>query len=212
MHSFILGSDWGAVPISDRQTWKSFGCDSLLLHSLMKEQMQGTNNRDETIQQLKRLGFYDRGVVKRRYNDREYYWFGDGEKDVDYEFKYPWELYICPGTISLDIGTAYGDSLVLMGATNREGLTFGFELKSSRYMSTEWSARLNPDVNIIPHNFGVKADGKPEWRIIEGQYSRVVSVAKWIKKRLHLNRKGINYLNHVSFIKIDIDGADVNIV
>ena len=213
VHSIILGSDWGAVPTSDRKTWKSFGCDSLVLPSLMREQMQNTNNRDATIQQLQKLGFYDRAVVKRRYNDREYYWFGNvGEKDVDYEFKYPWELYICPGTISLDIGTAYGDTLVLMGAANREGLTFGFELKSGRYMSTEWSARLNPDINIIPYNFGVKANGEPEWKIIEEQYSRVVPIAKWVQKRLHFNRKGTNYLNHVSFIKIDIDGADVDIV
>ena len=51
----------------------------------------------------------------------------------------------------MDIGTSYGDSLVLMGATNLEGLTFGFELKSGRYMSTEWAVRLNSDLKIIPH-------------------------------------------------------------
>jgi hypothetical protein len=67
-----------------------------------------------------------------------------------------------------------------MAAASGAGVIIGFEINIGSYYVTEWEVRLNPDLNIIPYNFGVSARGNAKWR----RTSRIVPLFSWLQERL----------------------------
>jgi len=152
----------------------------------------------------------------------ELFFFGPKEDvriNANYGKKWPWHKYICPGSISIDVGTEWGDTLLLIAAASQGGVTLGLEVLPGKYLANEWEARLNPQLNIIPHVFGAKFDGGGTGGVtrggeVGGTWSQIhqhgksfrfrsVPLQAWVEDRLEEEEK-----EHISFIKIDIEGMD----
>ena len=194
-----------------RNIWEDTKCNVIALDAVLNYHLQNINSPNDAINRLNEMKLQNVLVYKDfKFNDitTKLTLIGVNDKDADYElYKYPWDQYICPGTIALDIGTAYGDTTLPMALVNgKNGYVLGFDLEPGRYLVLEWLLKLHPTLNIIPYNFGVKADGKPEWVGFNRNTARIVPIFDWFQHKFK------SYVDKVSFIKIDIDGDDINIV
>lgn len=208
-HRVVLGLSWGSLLKADQAGWKDRQCGPLIFHAVLNAQLGGLSTHAQAVARLDelRLSQYLQSKAQRGAAASALHFFGATAQDVAYEFKYPWHRYICPGSIVLDVGTHNGDSTLPMAQATRQGICLGFELDSNRYLSLEWAVRLNPQLHLVPYNFGVTAEGEARWldeRMRRG--ARLVPLFPW------LQRKAPAALAHVSFIKIDIDGGDKDIV
>ena len=192
--------------------WEDSKCNIIGLDAFLNYHLKDINTPTDAINRLNDMKLQNVLVYKDfKYNDTttKFTLIGVNDKDANYElYKYPWDEYICPGTIALDIGTSYGDTTLPMAYVNgNNGYVLGFDLEPGRYLVLEWLLKLHPNLNIIPYNFGVKADGKPEWVSLNNKNTaRIVPIFDWFQHKF----KGL--VDKVSFIKIDIDGDDINIV
>lgn len=206
-HRVVLGLSWGSLLKADQLGWKDRECGSLIFHSVLNTQLCGLSTHAQARARLDELHLSQYLQSKPLRGSSTLHFFGATALDVAYEFKYPWHRYVCPGTIALDVGTHNGDSTLPMAQATRSGICLGFELDSNRYLSLEWAVRLNPQLRIIPFNVGVTAEGEARW-LSEGKRrgARLVPLFPWLQQTAPAA------LSHVSFIKIDIDGGDKDIV
>ena len=209
-HRVVLGLSWGSLLRTDQVEWEDRQCGSLIFHNVLNSQLGGLSTHSQAVARLDELQlsrYLQSKPLRGAAASTSLYFFGVTAQDVAYEFKYPWRRYICPGSIVLDVGTHAGDSTLPMAHATRQGICLGFEIDSNRYLSLEWAVRLNPQLNIVPFNFGVTAKGEARW-LGDGKNRgpRLVPLFPWLQQRAPAA------LSHVSFVKIDIDGEDKDIV
>ena len=187
-------------------------CSVFVGDSVLNSYLNRVTNRDEAIDRIKILNKKD-NLVNITYNTSldvlNLTMFGIDRQDLLYEMKFPWAHYICPKSIAIDIGSRYGDSLFLLGASNKNGVTLGLEPSIEPYIGSEINLRLNPSFNIIPYNFAASETLEYSWKPFErrGNLARFVPLSTWLPRQFQLS-----ILEKLSFIKIDVDGLDVEVV
>ncbi|WP_031529783.1 FkbM family methyltransferase [Dyadobacter crusticola] len=138
--------------------------------------------------------------------------------------------FIRKGSLCIDIGTNIGDTTVPMSlAAGKEGVTLGFDPNPHVFKIMEVNAALNKDkTNIIALPFAVtKEDGEFGYASSEASFGNGGLANEMVEDhgafQLSTKIKGIalekyliaNYadiLPKLSFIKIDVEGADKEVI
>ena len=144
---------WGALAEPDHASWFQKQCPWAALSFVLSEHLGAATTREAALAKAKELGWEDRLVRGKPLPGHDFedemIFFGPKaivEQYSGYERKYPWKMYVCPGSLSLDIGTQWGDTLVSIASVAAGGVVFGFEAMPGPYLANEWEARLNPQV------------------------------------------------------------------
>ncbi|GAB3956578.1 hypothetical protein GCM10028805_46870 [Spirosoma harenae] len=136
------------------------------------------------------------------------------------------------GSFCIDIGANIGDTTVPMAlAVGKDGLTLGFEPNPMTYEILEANAKLNAGKsNIIPLKYAVtEEEGEFFYSSSEASFGNggVSTTTEEAKKhgKFNLEEKvvGVNllkfldsdykqYLPKLSFIKIDVEGHDIDVI
>jgi FkbM family methyltransferase len=138
--------------------------------------------------------------------------------------------FIPAGSMAIDIGTNIGDTTVPMAvAAGKEGVTLGFDPNPHVFKVLEANANLNKDkTNIIPLPYAItEKEGEfyytsseasfsnggitKEPSKIHGDYSLSTKI-KGIVLEDYLNSQLPHWLPKLSFIKIDAEGYDKEII
>ena len=137
-----------------------------------------------------------------------------------------------PGSFCIDVGANTGDTTVPMAlAVGKEGLTLGFEPNPLVYEVLEANARLNKNTTtIIPLRYAVTEEegdffySSSEASFGNGGVSATTQEAdrhgrfklqekvKGINLLKYLNENYKEYLPKLSFIKIDVEGHDIDVI
>ena len=138
--------------------------------------------------------------------------------------------FIPKGSLAIDIGGNIGDTTVPMGlAAGKEGVVLGFDPNPHVFKVLEANSALNKDkTNIIPLPFAItEEDGEFYYGSSEASYSNggisadndkhhgsftLPNKVKGINLQQYLNAHYPQQLNKLSFIKIDTEGYDKEIV
>ncbi len=138
--------------------------------------------------------------------------------------------FIPKGSLCIDIGTNIGDTTVPMAlAAGKTGTTLGFDPNPHVFKILEENVKLNPDkTNIIPYPYAItKEEGEFTYASSEASFGNGgISneiVAEQGAFQLPQKIKGVvledfllkNYpdlLPHLSFIKVDVEGADKEVI
>ena len=138
--------------------------------------------------------------------------------------------FIPEGSLCVDIGTNIGDTTVPMAlAAGKRGTTLGFDPNPFVYKILEENVKLNRDkTNIIPYPFAItKVEGEFSYASSEASFGNGGIPNEVVKNQggfqLSQKIKGIvledfltqNYadlLPRLSFIKVDVEGADREVI
>ncbi len=138
--------------------------------------------------------------------------------------------FIPKGSLCIDIGTNIGDTTVPMAlAAGKEGITLGFDPNPLVYKILEANVKLNPGkTNIIPYPFAItKEAGEFSYASSEASFgnggisNEVVSnqgsfqlpqKVQGIVLEDFLLREYAESLPRLSFIKVDVEGADREVI
>jgi len=202
----LPGHSWGDLDMESKLKWKDLKCEYSAGDELMEIQLGNISSVTHALKRADEFK-YTRFINTQTYNNVSLIYFGAQTDVIMYEFRYPWEKYICPGSIAIDIGTQVGDTTLPMAVASRGGVVLGFEMTAHSYFAVEWVVRLNPLLNIIPYNFGVIGRGSAHYA---GKF-RMVPIFPWLHKKL-VSIGGQDMFQKVSFVKVDIDGTDFEIV
>lgn len=145
--------------------------------------------------------------------------------DVDF-----YKKFIPKGSMAIDIGTHIGDTTVPMAlAVGKEGTTIGFDPNPMVYEILTINAKLNPTkTNIKPFNYAIAVEpGEYYYNSSEATYNNggisKVQDSKHGKYQLENKVTGVklldflksefgNSLDQLRFIKIDVEGLDLEIL
>ncbi len=138
--------------------------------------------------------------------------------------------FIKEGDLVIDIGANIGDTTVPMAlAAGKAGLTLGFDPNPYVFKILEANAALNKDkTNIVPLRYAISKD-EDEFYFVSSEASFGNGGISTTKDSIHgkfvapekikgvdlthlLQREYANYLNKLSFIKIDTEGYDKEII
>lgn len=138
--------------------------------------------------------------------------------------------FIPKGSLAIDIGGNVGDTTVPMGlAAGKEGLVLGFDPNPHVFRILEINAGLNKSkTNIIPLNFAItEEEGDFYYASSEASFSNggistepsnqhgaftLQQKIKGINLEQYLNKQYAQWINKLSFIKIDTEGYDKEII
>ena len=138
--------------------------------------------------------------------------------------------FIPKGSLCIDIGTNIGDTTVPMAlATGKTGTTIGFDPNPHVFKILEKNVALNVDkTNIIPLPYAItKEDGEFFYssseasfgnggisnEIVEDQGAfQLPEKIKGINLEKFLKTNYASLLNKLSFIKVDVEGADMEVI
>ena len=129
---------WGNVPKSCRKIWREKSCSFVIADYVMNKMFQNISSKSIAVQSALEMGYND--FISKPHTDKtnvKMLYFSNEPKVLKYELKYPWNTYICPGTIALDLGTNKGDTIVPMTVATRGGVVIGFESNLGYYMAVE---------------------------------------------------------------------------
>ena len=135
---FLSGMSWGNVPKSCRKIWREKSCSFVIADYVMNKMFQNISSKSIAVQSALEMGYND--FISKPHTDKtnvKMLYFSNEPKVLKYELKYPWNTYICPGTIALDLGTNKGDTIVPMTVATRGGVVIGFESNLGYYMAVE---------------------------------------------------------------------------
>lgn len=138
--------------------------------------------------------------------------------------------FIKEGDLAIDIGANIGDTTVPMAlSTGSSGLTLGFDPNPYVFKILQKNASLNPGkINLVPVPYAISADGE-EFYFISSEASFANGGISPTKDSKHgkfvfpEKIKGVNlknfltenygqWLNRFSFIKVDTEGYDKEII
>ncbi|MCO5236598.1 MAG: FkbM family methyltransferase [Chitinophagaceae bacterium] len=139
--------------------------------------------------------------------------------------------FIKPGDLAIDIGANVGDTTVPMAlCTGLEGLTLGFDPNPYVFKILQKNAGLNPDkVRLVPVPYAISSRDGEEYYFVsseasfgngaisptkESRHGKFVYSGKVRGVNLHafLKREYPEWLNKFTFIKIDTEGYDKEIL
>ena len=138
--------------------------------------------------------------------------------------------FIPKGSLAIDIGSNIGDTTVPMAlAAGKEGLTLGFDPNPHVFKILVANAGLNKDkTNIVPLPFAISdEDGEFYYGSSEASYSNggitteansqhgnftLAEKVKGVNLEKYLEKNYPSWLSKLSFIKIDTEGYDKEIV
>ncbi|TLU98279.1 FkbM family methyltransferase [Dyadobacter luticola] len=138
--------------------------------------------------------------------------------------------FITKGSFCIDIGTNIGDTTVPMAlAAGKEGTTLGFDPNPHVYKILEINVSLNKDkTNIIPLPYAItKEDGEFSYASSEASFGnggisnevvedhgsfKLANKIQGIRLQDYLKRNHATLLPKLSFIKVDVEGADMEVI
>lgn len=138
--------------------------------------------------------------------------------------------FIPKGSLAIDIGSNVGDTTVPIAlACGKEGLTLGFEPNPHIFKVLKTNAELNPDkTNIIPLPFAITDnDGEFYYQSSEASFANggiseepskyhgsylLSEKIKGINLEKYLLLNYSNWIEKLSFVKIDTEGYDKEII
>ena len=147
------------------------------------------------------------------------------QQEVDF-----FKKFIPKGSLCIDIGTNIGDTTVPMAlAAGKTGITLGFDPNPLVYKILEANVALNPDkTNIVPYPFAItKEAGEFNYASSEASFGnggianevvanqgsfQLPQKVKGIVLEELLEREYAELLPRLSFIKIDVEGADREVI
>ena len=136
------------------------------------------------------------------------------------------------GSFCIDVGANIGDTTVPMAlAVGKKGLTLGFEPNPTTYEVLEANSELNKiATNIIPLRYAITEEegefiyssseasfgnggvsGTPEEAAQHGKF-KLQEKVKGINLLTYLNENYKDYLPDLSFIKVDVEGHDIDVI
>jgi len=133
---------------------------------------------------------------------------------------------VCPGSNAIDIGAQVGDTSVAIAAATFGGTTYAYEPHPKPFHTLELQSTLNPNLNLKPFNIGLMQTNKSDmwWdgvadgcngHIVEdicvGPSRRCLPV-KVEDTEAHFNKAPEEFLKKLSFIKINGESQDKNIL
>lgn len=138
--------------------------------------------------------------------------------------------FIPEGSLCIDIGTNIGDTTVPMAlAAGKKGTTLGFDPNPYVYKILEENVKLNRDkTNIVPYPFAItKEEGEFSYASSEASFGnggipnevvknqgsfQLSQKIKGIVLEDFLTRNYADLLPRLSFIKVDVEGADREVI
>uniref|UniRef100_UPI003570CF92 FkbM family methyltransferase n=1 Tax=Salmonirosea aquatica TaxID=2654236 RepID=UPI003570CF92 len=138
--------------------------------------------------------------------------------------------FIPKGSLCIDIGTNIGDTTVPMAlAAGKEGTTLGFDPNPYVYKILEENVKLNRDkANIIPYPFAItKEEGEFNYASSEASFGnggianevvtdqgsfQLSQKVKGVVLEDFLLKHYSDLLPRLSFIKVDVEGADREVI
>ncbi len=137
-----------------------------------------------------------------------------------------------PGSFCIDIGANIGDTTVPMAlAVGKAGLTLGFEPNPMTYAILAANAQLNPDTtNIVPLQYAVtEKPGEFFYSSSEASFGnggvsatleeadqhgkfKLPDTITGINLVAYLNEHYQTHLPNLSFIKVDVEGHDIDVI
>jgi FkbM family methyltransferase len=138
--------------------------------------------------------------------------------------------FIPEGSLCIDIGTNIGDTTVPMAlAAGKKGTTLGFDPNPFVYKILEENVKLNRDrTNIVPYPFAItKVEGEFTYASSEASFGnggipnevvkdqgafQLAQKIKGIVLEDFLAQKYADLLPSLSFIKVDVEGADREVI
>lgn len=153
-----------------------------------------------------------------------------GEKVITQPEVNFFKRFIPKGSLAIDIGGNTGDTTVPMAlAAGKEGLVLGFDPNPHVFKVLEHNAGLNKDkTNIVALPFAISdEDGEFYYGSSEASYSNggitteannqhgnftLPQKVKGVNLQQYLEKNYPSWLNKISFIKIDTEGYDKEIV
>ena len=133
---------------------------------------------------------------------------------------------VCPGSNAIDIGAHTGDTAVAIAVSTEGGITYAYEPHPRTYHILSLQKQVNPSLNLITFNIALMKDtsdkmwwngtgdgcngsiqknscGKSSHKCVEIKSEDVSS---------HFNSVPDDFLDKLSFIKIDTEGNDKHIL
>ncbi|TDB63430.1 FkbM family methyltransferase [Arundinibacter roseus] len=138
--------------------------------------------------------------------------------------------FIPKGSLCIDIGTNIGDTTVPMAlAAGKTGTTLGFDPNPYVYKILEENVQLNPDkTNIVPFPYAItKEEGEFNYASSEASFGnggisnevvqehgafQLSEKIKGIVLEKFLTERFSQLLPTLSFIKVDVEGADKEVI
>lgn len=115
-----------------------------------------------------------------------------------------WARWACPSTLAVDIGAAVGDTSVpIAAAVGRGGAAIAFEFSTAAHLAIVAQSLINEQLHglhLLPVNLGGSGDDSATG------HRRLVHIPTWLQTAVP------RLLPHLSFVKIDVDGIDVQIL
>ncbi|WP_020596974.1 FkbM family methyltransferase [Spirosoma panaciterrae] len=141
-----------------------------------------------------------------------------------------YQKFIPSGSFSIDIGANVGDTTVPMGlAAGKDGLVLAFDPNPFVFDVLSVNAKLNKDkTNIVPVPFAVtETEGDFFYNSSEASFANggistseknrngkygLRNKIKGINLRNYLNQNYAQYIDKLSFIKVDVEGHDIDVL
>eukprot|EP01062_Namystynia_karyoxenos_P060222 TRINITY_DN51752_c0_g1_i1.p1 TRINITY_DN51752_c0_g1~~TRINITY_DN51752_c0_g1_i1.p1 ORF type:complete len:385 (+),score=42.82 TRINITY_DN51752_c0_g1_i1:86-1240(+) len=125
-----------------------------------------------------------------------------------------WMRLMPDRAVAIDIGTHIGDTTVPLAHATRGGDTIGFDAEVHPYNYVRLQAALNPHLRIHPHHVAIGTEDKnvrfrSQQQVTHGEVGEEVRLRRLLP---FLQRHHPSLISRISFIKIDAEGQDNNIL